>query len=715
METRFTTCVFCDGGCVLRVDIDDEGKRHVKPLNPAAPAICSKASKINEYRLHPDRLTHPLKNVGERGEAQWQQISWGEALDEIAKRLQTVVDTYGPEAVAFAETPLNMGFGGITRRFMNCLGSVNYTAPTQLCMGNTAQVNRAVYGWFVTSMWDETDCIIYFGQDRDMERWPKEYLNLNAALERGAKLIVVDPRTSETAKRADYHLPIRYGTDAALALAWINVIIAEHLYDETFVSETCLGFDELAQRVASYTPETVAEICGIDAELIKETARVYASSQNAIIPWGVVPDMQVNSTSLIQAQCIMRTICGFINKSEKVFGPSIGGIGDAQLANFNRLSESLREKQLGRNTHPLLTFAAAEKYQDALKREGIDYWPDIFAESNSCSPRDLFAAMRGEGPYEVKAIIVAANNTVMSYAGQQGIVEGFMNQDLVVVFENWMTPTAQLADFVLPGDMWAERATLGPCYDVAPLFTISQAIYEPVDECRSWFDVIKSLADRMGFTEDFPWNSVEELNDYRLAQLGITWEQALAAAPKPIMRKPVAFGKFVTPTGKIELSSSVLKSLGFDSLPSYIEPKDPGAEGKDLPYILFSGLRDRKSYNTCLHQIASLRQQEPEPLVFINPIDAANEGIDEGTRCEVCSAYGSIELLCHLDDAQPAGTLRVPHGWWKPETSQGLSAGLSGAMKQNDAILFPDEDWNMDAAQGVPNLRGGIHGAIRAI
>lgn len=109
METRFTTCVFCDGGCVLRVDIDDEGKRHVKPLNPAAPAICSKASKINEYRLHPDRLTHPLKNVGERGEAQWQQISWDEALDEIAKRLQTVVDTYGPEAVAFAETPLIWG------------------------------------------------------------------------------------------------------------------------------------------------------------------------------------------------------------------------------------------------------------------------------------------------------------------------------------------------------------------------------------------------------------------------------------------------------------------------------------------------------------------------------------------------------------------------------------------------------------------------------
>ncbi len=134
-----------------------------------------------------------------------------------------------------------------------------------------------------------------------------------------------------------------------------------------------------------------------------------------------------------------------------------------------------------------------------------------------------------------------------------------------------------------------------------------------------------------------------------------------------------------------------------------------------MPYVLFSGLRDRKSYNTCLHQIASLRKLEPEPLVLINPADAEHEGLNEGANCEVYSAYGSIELICHLDEEQPAGTLRVPHGWWKPETLQGLTGGLSSAMKHNDGVLFPDEEWNMDSVQGVPNLRGGIHGAIRAI
>ena len=301
METRYTTCVFCDGGCTVKAEIGDNGPMNILPANPAMPAICAKAHKIDEYRLHESRVTHPLRRVGERGGGAWQEITWDEALDEIAERLQAVVDAYGPEAFAVAEMPLNAGIGGITRRFMNCLGAVNYTAPVQLCMGNTAQVHRAVYGWFAFSNWDQTDCIVYFGQDRDSERWPSEYLKLKAALARGAKLIEIDPRETETAKLADYHLRIRYGTDAALMLAWVHVIIEEGLYDHDFVEQRCTGFDELRERVSAWTPERAAEACGISADLVRETARVYAGAQAAIIPWGVVPDMQTNSTSLIAA------------------------------------------------------------------------------------------------------------------------------------------------------------------------------------------------------------------------------------------------------------------------------------------------------------------------------------------------------------------------------------------------------------------------------
>ncbi len=713
LETRFTTCTFCDGGCNLRVEIDGKDRK-IFPLNPQLPAICSKAKKIDEYRLHKDRITKPLKNTGKRGEAKWQEVSWDEALDEIASRLKIVIKNYGPESVAFAETPLNTGFGGITRRLMNCIGTPNYTAPTQLCMGNTAQVNRAIYGWFVSSKWEETDLIVYFGQHRSMERWPAEYLKLNAALKRGAKLIVVDPRKTETAAKAHYHLPIRYGTDAALTLAWLHVIISEGLYDADFVENYCIGFEELCERVKEYSPEHVSKICGIDKSTIEETARLYAQANNAIIPWGVAADMQVNSTSFIQAQCILRSICGYLNKSEIVFGPAVGGVGNAELSAFEKLSQAQRKKQLGYTEHPLLSFAASEKYTDINKKFGINYLPDILAESNSCNPPKLFAAMRGEGPCPVKAIFSIGNNTVMSYAGQQGIIDGFMNQELVVVYENWMTPTAQLADFVLPGDMWAERSTLGPAYDVAPVFVANQAICEPVDECKDWYFVVKELADRLGYEQDFPWKTAKDLNDYRLKELGLTWQEMQEKLPAPVMRKPPAMGKFLTPSGKVELKSSVFEELGGDPLPSYFEPLDPKANSKDYPYILFAGLRENKSYNTCLHQIDSLRKDEPEPLVLINPADALSEEISDGDWCKISNPYGELILMAKLDQAQPEKTLRIPHGWWKPECEGGLENGLSKANIHNDGVLFPDDEWNLDKLQGVPGLRGGIHAKIKA-
>lgn len=710
--TRRSTCVFCDGGCAVAAKCDG-GELRVAPANPAFPAFCSKARLIDAYRLHPDRVTRPLKNVGRRGEPEWREISWDQALDEVAERLQAVIAEHGPEAFAVSEMPLNHGFGGITRRFMNLLGSPNYTTALALCMGNTAQVHRAVYGWFTAANWVQTDCIVYFGQDRGPERWPAEFLNLKAALERGATLIVVDPRETETAKLARYHLRIRYGTDAALALGWINVIVSEGLYDRAFVEERCSGFERLAERAAEYPPERVAGICGIDAEAIRETARVYAGAQAAIIPWGVVGDMQANSTALLQCQCILRALGGFLNKSELVPGPAMGGVSNAQLAAFDRLSPEARAKQLGRDTHPLLTFRAAELYRDALAAQGLPADMDILAASQIADPSSLFAAMRGEGPYPVKAFFAVANNAVMSYANQQGIIDALLNQDLVVVYDHWLTPTAQLADYVLPGDMWAERDVLGKPFDVAPAMTTGQAFCELAGECRNWYDVVRGLAARMGLAGAFPWADAHELYDWRLAPLGLGWDDAVARGGAVPLELP-ARGRFLTPSGKVELASSVLEKLGFDPLPAYAEPVDRGCAGREdaFPYVIFAGGRERKSYNTNLHQIAELRKLEPEPLAFVNPSDAAAEGLQDGDPCRVVTAHGSVELVVKVDAAQLAGTLRVPHGWWKPETAPGVAAGLSGACQHNDGMLFPDAEWNLDGPQGVPNLRGGIRARI---
>ena len=306
----------------------------------------------------------------------------------------------------------------------------------------------------------------------------------------------------------------------------------------------------------------------------------------------------------------------------------------------------------------------------------------------------------------------------MSYAGQVGIEDAFLNCDLVVTFENWMTPTAQLSDYVLPGDMWAERDVLSGPFDAGPALNVGRAFFEPVGKCKNWYWVMKQLACRLGIGDAFPWEDERELHGWRLAPSGLTFEEA--AERVTVLGKPVAPGTWLTPSGKVELKSSVLEALGFDPLPDYVEPKDPGAEaaGRDeggrpvYPYDVFAGYRERANYNTNLRQIPSLRKCAPEPQFYINPADAELEGVAEGEWCRVSTAYGEVQLQCHIDDAQPVGSLRVPHGWWKPEVQGGLGGGLSGASLYNDGMLFPDADWMLDPAQGVPGLRGSLHARV---
>lgn len=707
-EARHSTCVFCDGGCA--VSIRNQKGVTISPLDPSAPAICSKATMWEEYRNHPDRITHPLKNIGTKQCPIWEPIGWNQALDEIAKRLSTIIETYGPESFAVSEMPLNVGFGGITRRFMNHLGSPNYIAPVLLCMGNTAQVHRATYGWYTAHDWENTDLIVYFGQNRGPELWPSEFSQLKAALARGAKLIEIDPRTTDTALLADRHLRIAYGTDAALLLSWINVIIEEDLFDHAFVESSTIGFAALAARARDYAPERVAAICGIDAEDIRETARLYAHAEAAIIPWGVVGDMQKNSTSVLRCQCILRALCGFVNKSELVLGPSAGHITNTQLADFPVLSQTQRRKQIGADRYPLLSFEGMALYDEANRAAGLDSTPDIMGCSCTAHPASLFQAMRTGKPYPVKAFFAVANNTLMSYANQQGIIEALLSQELVVAFEHWMTPTAQLADYVLPGDAWMERDVLGPAFDVAPVATFDQAFCEPAGECKDWYFVVKGLADRMGLADAFPWTDCHELYDYRLAPLDTTWDEA--SAKVALRCTPLAFGTFLTPSGKVELESSVLEALGCDPLPSYIEPGDATADKAEYPLVVFAGARDKCSYNTNHHQMSALRAREPEPEAYLNPADIERYGLRDGAWTTVCTPHGSARLLAKADKRQPEGTLRVPHGWWKPESPQGLDQGLSAACLHNDGMLFSDDDWNLDPAQGLPNLRGGIRAKV---
>ena len=375
-ETKHVLCATCDISCQLvatRKDGEADYTLSGDYDNPMAPgAICAKGRVAQTTFEHPNRLLKPLKRVGERGEGKWEEVTWDQALNEIADKLKTVVSKYGPEALVVTSGPWNCSTeSGMTRRFMNLLGTPNYLSPVALCLGNTAAVNRLTYGWMPLPDFENTKCVVVMGHNTNSQSWVWEYIRLKLAEKRGAKLIVFDPRRSPQAERADIHLPVKPGTDVA-----INVIISEKLYDKKFVNEWCVGFDALKERVEKdFSLDTVAEITGVSEDLIRQSARMYAKANGAIIPWSPITDQHVSSTSAIRAISILRAITGNLDKpgGEMLMGSHSDVIPESQLELTELLSEEQKKKQLGYDKHPAFTFKAA----DLLK----EYSEQVFGEA----------------------------------------------------------------------------------------------------------------------------------------------------------------------------------------------------------------------------------------------------------------------------------------------------------------------------------------------
>ena len=286
----------------------------------------------------------------------------------------------------------------------------------------------------------------------------------------------------------------------------------------------------------------------------------------------------------------------------------------------------------------------------------------------------------------------------MSFANTRRIHRALMNQDLIVAYEHMMTPTAQLADFVLPGDAWLERPSM--------MAGISAQAMEPPGECRSLVNIWHELAKRMALVEHFPWATAEEVLDWRLEPGGQTWADTVESGRLPkagsTERKYLETG-FATPSGKVELWSSVLNGLGFDPLPYHREAPAPDAE---FPMSMFIGLPDDEYYRTGHRHIPELRRRARDPMLFMNPDDAEALGAAEGQWASVITPTGSVNARVYARSALPRGLVRVPHGWWKPESQQGGDV-LSGMWDFADAQITPDDDPDhIDREQGIPQMKG---------
>ena len=305
-----------------------------------------------------------------------------------------------------------------------------------------------------------------------------------------------------------------------------------------------------------------------------------------------------------------------------------------------------------------------ERLGEPARRVWGHEYPNLVTGCYMANPTETFRAMATGEPYPVKAFITLGNNTLMGFANMQRIHAGLCNQDLVVAVEHLKTPTAQLADFVLPGDAWTERACLSDGFGWTAIHRPSQQAVAPAGESRPVYDFWRGLAVRFGFGNRFPWETVEDMLDYRVAKLGLTFAEFAERHPyhmrEPRFRKYEETG-FATPSGKVELESSVLEALGFDSLPYWRE--EPAAD-PDYPLRLFTGLRDDPFFQTGHRHIEALRRRCPEPRMFITAADAAGAGLEEGGWAEVETRQGACRMRVTVREDMPEGLVRVPHGWW---------------------------------------------------
>ena len=708
-ETKYSICTVCDIGCQLRTEAEG-GKvsRVIAHDNPALAAnICYKGTAVPLIHNHRDRLSKPLKRVGERGEDLWEEISYDQAMDEIAAKLSAITQKYGPESFAVSTSGWNtQTTHGLDRRFMNLLGSPNWISGVALCAGNTAAVNRLTYGWFPMADFGSTNCIVLFGHNPRKHSWTPIYNSIRAAKTRGAKVIVLDPRVSDQAEGADIHLRLRAGTDAAMCLGWLKVIFDEGLYDKAFVRDWCVGFEELRQRVDEYPLERVAQITGVPAEDIAAAARMYANADGAVIPWTPITDQQLSSTSAIRLHSILRAVTGNL---DVIGGETFGGfsetyIPESEIGLHERLSPEQKAKQLGYDDHPAFTYRAAEMLKEPTEKVWGFPYADIVMGCQMANPTSVFRAMASEDPYPIKAFFCLGNNALLSYANQNQIHKAMLNQELIVSHEIFMTPTAMLADYVLPGDVFTERNHVADSWSWSTRLALSQKVVEPPAEASSTFQFWTDLAHRMGFADEFPWTNLEDMLDYRLARGGRTFQEFasetyMELAP-PKFRKYRDKG-FATPSGKVELASSVLSDLGFDPLPYYREL--PG-QSEEYPYLVFTGVREDPFFQTGQRNIESLRRRMPAPSLYLHTSDAEREGLVDGDWAKLSTPQGEVVAQVAVHETMKQGHIRVPHGWWYPELRG--EASLAGAFISSDAVLCADSDEWLDHEQGVPHFKG---------
>ena len=707
METKRVVCMQCHNGCRLAATVDagrlvsvepDETFPGTKSSYPITKG-CPRRRNVVEYFYHPGRLNYPLKRAAGRGDAKWQRISWDDAFGEIGEKLNSITHRLGPEAIA-TTSGTGRTHDEIRQRFFNLLGSPNHTGAGQICYGPFCVMSNVLFGWrLFPVVRDNTKCVLLWGGGGP-RYWDVFWKSAVAASrERGAKIIVIDPRAIDSTKHADLWLQIRPGTDCALALGMIHHILEKDLYNKAYVEKWCHGFADLKQRAALYPVDKVAEITWVPADKIRQAAEWYATLTPGVTNHGMGIEHLPNVIETLHAHFILSALCGNVDeKGGDIFTtPYPGIVHEQEIAAHDRLPETQADKTLGLERFRLMSKKGFDLVQSHLQRV---YGNEAFARTSyevfAHGPSIYRAALTGK-PYPVRGMITMSSNPMVTAPNTNLVYRALKSLDLYVVADFFMTPSAQLADYVLPATTYLERPWL---WAYSGIVGSERALPKAMDgqyDRRDDYDIWRGLGLELGQAPDWPWETLEDLYDHRLKPIGLTFREFMEqggflSSPKEYRRYEKT--GFATPSGKIELSSGILETLGHDPLPQYREPPESPVSRPDLaaqyPLILITGGRHLPYYHSEHRQVASMRKMHPDPIMQIHPDTAAALGIRDEDWVWIESPRGKIKQKCRTFEGLDPRVVHVQHGWWYPE-EEGAEPSLHGVWESNCNVLTDDD------------------------
>ncbi len=693
-----TICQGCHSECGVLVHVDGDSIVKIEP-DPHHPSsrgyICIKGKHYGDFTHHPDRLKHPLRRTGKKGEGKWEKILWDKALDEIASRLTEVKEKYGVKSIGTFHGTAPRQSLLASHLLASALGTPNViSTDLHICFAPSMVAEIATVGHSIMQEegpdYHSSRCILVCGGNPLVSHPPRGRDLLEAIKKNGAKLIVIDPRPTSLAEQADLWFRIRPGTDGALILGMLHTIISEKLYDNAFVEKYCHGFEELKEHVKDYPAERVAKVTWLSATKIREAARLFARTRPATVHHRVAVEQNLSSTQSARALVILAAITGNIAiKGGNLLPTHVPGyIGTGEMIGRCKLPSEAATQRLGGDEFPLISGP------NALF---------VFVHAAVAAKAMLY----GE-PYPLKALFVGGGNPVVNMQNTRRTWEAFKSLELLVVSDFFATPTTELADYVLPATTWLER---DECCEMQYMNCAAsrQEVLTPLFESRDDLQMVIDLVKRIPWANRkyVPWESVEEFNDFRVKGIGVTFKefkQKGYVISEPQYKQYKEKG-FATPTGKVEIYSTIFERHGYSPLPTYVEPRESPASTpkllKDYPYILITGGRTMEYYHSSGRQIKALRERLPDPEIEVHPEAAQKENIREGdwVWVETPQVKGErVRLRAKFASRIDPRVLHAYHGWWFPENP----APDHGCFESNIDLVLSDDPPREKICGSVP-------------